>query len=347
MSPTPHNSSGNKRPADSTILPKRSQRRIRPTTKILENNELRYEFETKNIVRMTAQNWESQDLNDTTPTHQIVSGTSGSKQKSEKSENSNDSHNRPSGSSAIKKKLFTKSRKEVVEQPRMPCPDIEKFLHEIKTSKWHLNRLPEEKKLSKKQQRKLAKQKEKHFEKLGLRRNESEELSDNDSLSDNEEFVPTTRVQVGKPSVTLRVRKESTPPQPQVTTTTMQPNPKAPISTSTSRRTQRQKQQASEKAVEIDPKQLRSLNASVAAQSSVSATKATAASLSSSSTQAKNSNSNLICLCTASSKYYTPKTPETQYCCAIDNIDDLKVGCSNQLTGEILNLFRPRQRVGI
>ncbi|XP_019893462.2 probable serine/threonine-protein kinase DDB_G0282963 [Musca domestica] len=324
---------GNSANDASVVLPKRSQRRIKPTTKILENDELRYEFETKNIVRMTAQNWESLEQTDTTPTHQIVqNSTTGSKMKSEKSEDSS-SQQHPSGSSAIKKKLFPKSRKEM-EQLRKPCPDIDKFLHEIKTSKWNVNRSPEDKKLSKKQQRKLAKQKEKHFEKLGLRRNGSDEISDNDSLSDNEEFVPTKRVQVGKPSVTLRVRKESTPPQPHVGTqpTTKPVNTSSSSTTSNTRRNQatKPKQTSSEKSLELDAKQLRNLNATVTSQATSSNAK----------------NSNLICLCQATSKYYTPKTPETQYCCAIDNIDDLKVGCSNQLTGEILNLFRPSQRVG-
>uniref|UniRef100_A0A1I8NR74 Histone-lysine N-methyltransferase n=1 Tax=Stomoxys calcitrans TaxID=35570 RepID=A0A1I8NR74_STOCA len=341
-----HFTSG-KRAGESVVLPKRSQRRIKPTTKILENDELRYEFETKNIVRMTAQNWESLEQNDSTPTHQIVSAnaaaTSGSKMKSEKSDNSNDSpcsqqQQHPTGSSAIKKKLFTKVRKES-EQARKRCPDIEKFMQEIKTGKWNTNRSPEDKKLSKKQQRKLAKQKEKHFEKLGLKRNGSDEISDNDSLSDNEEFVPTTRVQVGKPSVTLRVRKESTPPQPQ---TIQQQQTKNLNTSNTTRRNQRQKQ-ISEKAVEIDSKQLRSINASVIAQNTTTQGGAAAAA---STTTTNSKNSNLICLCQANSKYYTPKTPETQYCCAIDNIDDLKVGCSNQLSGEILHLFRPSQRVG-
>lgn len=360
-------SNNNKRSGESVVLPKRSQRRIKPTTKILENDELRYEFETKNIVRMTAQNWESIEQNDTTPTHQIVQGSScasGSKMKSEKSENSNDSslqqQQHPSGSSAIKKKLFIRPRKEHEQSRSKPCPDIDKFLHEIKTSKWNLNRSPEDKKLSKKQQRKLAKQKEKHFEKLGLKRNGSDEVSDNDSLSDNEEFVPTTRVQVGKPSVTLRVRKESTPPQaqqqsqqqqqmttPMATTSSAKTVNTSSSTSTTTRRNPRQKP-ATEKAIEIDSKQLRSLNASVVAQNTTQLT-GTGVNTSTATTTAAvvaAKNSNLICLCRANSKYYTPKTPETQYCCAIDNIDDLKVGCSNQLSGEILNLFRPSQRVG-
>ncbi|KAI8116791.1 Histone-lysine N-methyltransferase EHMT2 [Lucilia cuprina] len=326
------------------ILPKRSQRRIKPTTKILENDELRYEFETKNIVRMTAQNWsssEQQQQNDsTTPTHQIVSQsehntTTNSKQKSEKSDNSNDSH--PTGTSNIKKKLF-------------PCPDIKKFLQEIKSGKWNQNRSPEDKKLSKKQQRKLNKQKEKYFERMGLRRNVSNESSDNDSLSDNAEFVPTTRVQVGKPSVTLRGRKDTTTTQPATAAaTTTQRSVSSSSTPPQTRRNQRQKTISTnaDKVVE-----LKSLNASVVAEN-ISANTPTP------STTAQNTSSNAStsltvpetsaktkfdCLCHVTSNYCTPMIKETQYCWAIDNIDEEKVGCSHQLTGEVLNLFRASQR---
>ncbi|XP_046801895.1 histone-lysine N-methyltransferase EHMT2, partial [Lucilia cuprina] len=326
------------------ILPKRSQRRIKPTTKILENDELRYEFETKNIVRMTAQNWSSsehQQQNDsTTPTHQIVSQsehntTTNSKQKSEKSDNSNDSH--PTGTSNIKKKLF-------------PCPDIKKFLQEIKSGKWNQNRSPEDKKLSKKQQRKLNKQKEKYFERMGLRRNVSNESSDNDSLSDNAEFVPTTRVQVGKPSVTLRGRKDTTTTQPATAAaTTTQRSVSSSSTPPQTRRNQKQKTISTnaDKVVE-----LKSLNASVVAEN-ISATTPTP------STTAQNTSSNAStsltvpetssktkfdCLCHVTSNYCTPMIKETQYCWAIDNIDEEKVGCSHQLTGEVLNLFRASQR---
>ncbi|KAM7349030.1 histone-lysine N-methyltransferase G9a [Cochliomyia hominivorax] len=337
------------------ILPKRSQRRIKPTTKILENDELRYEFETKNIVRMTAQNWNNEEhqhqqlKEDITPTHQIVSGdltTTNSKQKSEKSDNSNDSH--PMGSNNIKKKLF-------------PCPDIKKFLQEIKSGKWNLNRSPEDnKKLSKKQQRKLNKQKDKYFEKMGLKRNVSNESSDNDSLSDNAEFVPTTRVQVGKPSVTLRGRKDTqtntqAPIAPATTSTTQKSHSSSSTPPQT-RRTQRQKNVTPAVASNEKVVELKSLNASVVAQNisgqeerntnSKTAQNSQNSSVETTAAKALDSvqKSSFDCLCQSSSNYCTPMIKETQYCWAIDNIDEEKVGCSNQLSGEVLNLFRASQR---
>uniref|UniRef100_A0A1A9X5N0 Histone-lysine N-methyltransferase n=1 Tax=Glossina brevipalpis TaxID=37001 RepID=A0A1A9X5N0_9MUSC len=375
VSPHSNHVTSNKRggtslPVTDTVVPKRSQRRIKPTTKILENDELRYEFETKNIERITAQVWENSELNETTPTHQISGGgnssvsldkyTNSSKQRSEKSDGSNDSH--PSGTNAIKKKLFAKTKRDLensgaaldaAQNSRKPCPDIDKFLHEIKTAKLNLNRSPEDRKLSKKQQRKLAKQKEKHLEKLGLRRNGSDDGTDLDSLSDSEEFVPTTRVQVPKPSVTLRIRtgKETTPQPHLITnakstsTTTMAMTSIATSTTTTAltttyRRTQRQK--LSEKSVEINSQQLKTLNNALQSTVNIAVN-------SSSTTVPGASNKpirNLICLCQKPSNYYTRNTPETQYCCAIDNIDEQKVGCCNQLSGEILQLFRPSQRVG-
>lgn len=378
VSPHAHHIMSNKRggatlPVTDTVVPKRSQRRIKPTTKILENDELRYEFETKNIERITAQVWENSEQNETTPTHQISGAgnnsasldkyTNSSKQRTEKSDGSNDSH--PSGTNAIKKKLFAKTKRDLensgaaldaAQNSRKLCPDIDKFLHEIKTAKLNLNRSPEDRKLSKKQQRKLAKQKEKHLEKLGLRRNGSDDGTDLDSLSDSEEFVPTTRVQVPKPSVTLRIRtgKETTP-QPQLisnakststvtmTITSIATSTTATTTTTlntTARRTQRQK--LAEKSVGINCQQLKTLNNALESTGNVGVN-------SSSTTVPGTSNKpirSLICLCQKSSNYYTRNTPETQYCCAIDNIDEQKVGCCNQLNGEILQLFRPSQRVG-
>ena len=365
----------------SLVVPKRSQRRIKPTPKILENDELRYEFETKNVVRMTAtHNWSAEDQqqqkhHSTTPTHQIVGSqnegsggstntnttasntNSNSKQKSEKMDYSlsnNVSH--PTGSSHIKKKLF-------------PCPDIKKFLHEIKTCKWNLNRSPEDKKLSKKQQRKLAKQKDKYFEKMGLRRTHSNDTSDNDSLSDNAEFVPTTRVQVGKPSVTLRGRSKdinnaaangssaSLVVNNQANTASANVNTQKSNSSSSTppqtRRTQRQKSVTAACVTNNDKVvELKALNASVVVANQLADV-----------TKTNNNNNNnvtatlrddlltleqkkscLDCLCHTDSNIRTPMIKETQYCWAIDNIDEEKVGCSNQLTGTVLPLFRASKR---
>lgn len=351
---------------DELVIPKRSQRRIKPTTKILENDELRYEFETKHMERITAQQWENAvgqtptgEVTHETPTHQVVlssvalsektpSTNAKQRESREKSEHSGESH--PSGSSAVKKKLFSKSQRDseaallAQSSARRSCPDLATFLSEIKAAKLNLNKSPEDKKLSKKQQRKLAKQKEKHLEKLGLRRNTSEEASENNSSSDNEEFVPTTRVQVGKPSVTLRLRpaKESTPtPTPTATptsTTTITATTKLPQLT----RKPRQKLQkdrppnATNHVMEIEPDELQALNAAVLSAAKPTPQRQRRA------TEEKN----LICLCQKPTQYYTRNTPETSFCCAIDNIEEQKVGCCNQLSGDVLNLLRPSQRVG-
>ncbi|XP_041452053.1 cell surface glycoprotein 1 isoform X1 [Drosophila obscura] len=204
-------------------LPKRSKRRIKPTTKILENDELRCEFETKHIERMT--HWETAAEGDShfeTPQPSGSGGGGGggsnsstSRQKSDKSDGSGfDGGQHPAGTSAIKKRLFSKSLRDIensgaalLAKSRVkPSPDVDQFLCDIKAARLTANRSPEERKLNKKQQRKLAKQKEKHLKHLGLKRNNSEEASDNDSSNTDNEFVPTTRVQVGKPSVTLRLR---------------------------------------------------------------------------------------------------------------------------------------------
>ncbi|EDX16735.1 GD16494 [Drosophila simulans] len=98
-------------------LPKRSKRRIKPTPKILENDELRCEFETKHIERMT--HWESAAAVDgdfeTPTTGGNGSNSSTSRQKSDKSDGSNfeGGPGHPAGTSAIKKRLFSKSQRDI------------------------------------------------------------------------------------------------------------------------------------------------------------------------------------------------------------------------------------------
>ena len=358
--------------ATNLVILKRSQRRIKPTTKILENDELRYEYETKNIVRITSQAAMTSTDYEHTPLHQIVAANndrtpSTSKHKSEKSDASFESGAavHPTGSAAIKKKLFPKSKRdleasgaalEAKKTSRKPCPDIEKFLSEVKAAKLNLNKSPDDKKLTKKQQRKLAKQKEKHLAKLGLRRNGSEEASDVNSSNDSEEFVPKMRVQVSKPSVTLRLRnnKESTP-QPQAppqnaSSKSSRKNAcktiverQKPASTGTKSEMSAKQQSLPHSpapVVEIEPSQLQSLNAAlIAAAAGTTGSTSVVAIVPTKTRQ-------FICLCQKPSQYYTRNTPETSFCCAIDNIEEQKVGCSNQLNGDVLNLLRPSQRVG-
>lgn len=315
--------------ASALVIPKRSQRRIKPTPKILENDELRYEYETKNIERITSCIGHEMDSIPNASTKRNSSRSS-SRQRDIKSENSSEGQsNHPSN--MVKKKLFTRSES-TVERPKFekkPCPDMQSFLTEVRAAKWHHNKSPEDKKLSKKQQHKLMKQKQKHMERLGLRRTNSADDSETENSSDdNEEFVPSKRVQVGKTNVTLRVRgsKESTPPIRNEHS--QKPSKKI-----------RQKLQVTQRNNEKTTEE----------KSSTSTLKVpnplTVVTVAPNSLQKENTK-DLICSCHKQSQYYTQKTPETAFCCAIDQIEEQKVGCCNQLDGDLLNLVRPSSRVG-
>ncbi|KAH8414813.1 hypothetical protein KR215_005619 [Drosophila sulfurigaster] len=391
-------SNGNKRALSSMSgssvsdvqLPKRSKRRIKPTPKILENDELRCEFETKRIERLT--HWEAAAEGEAaaaahfeTPLQSCGGGagsnggSSTSRQKSDKSDGGGSGFEQhPAGSNSIKKRLFSKSQRDIdnsgaallAQSLLPPCPDLEQFISDIKAAKLNANRSPEERKLNKKQQRKLAKQKEKHLKTLGLRRNNSEEASDNDSSNtDNEEFVPTTRVQVGKPSVTLRLRnasKETTvgsrtkqslslpPPSAAAAATIAPPPATTTASGKLSRRVGVRGANAAAAAAAggggggattttLDHAQLQALNSAIlaAAHDASDAVASTSAAAAAAAAVVK-----FICLCQKSSPYYAPNAPDASYCCAIDNIDEQKIGCCNELSAGVHNLLRPSQRVG-
>lgn len=359
-------------------LPKRSKRRIKPTTKILENDELRCEFETKHIERMThweataAEGGEGGSHFETPPLQQTFSaggggggGSNSSRQKSEKSDGGGSggggglggAEHHPAGTSAIKKRLFSKSQRDIDNSGaalvalslQRPCPDLEQFINDIKASKFNANRSPEERKLNKKQQRKLAKQKEKHLKHLGLRRNNSEEASDNDSSNtDNEEFVPTTRVQVGKPSVTLRQRNAGKEARQSQQSASLPP---APATSKLTRRVQGAGVRGAPPVAAVTPSttleqsQLHSLNSAILASNTrdglvVPSTSSSAAAAASAAAV------KFICLCQKGSQYYARNAPDASFCCAIDNIDEQKIGCCNELSAEVHNLLRPSQRVG-
>ncbi|XP_052857593.1 histone-lysine N-methyltransferase EHMT2-like [Drosophila gunungcola] len=362
-------------------LPKRSKRRIKPTPKILENDELRCEFETKHIERMT--HWETAAAAaaaaaadgdfETPPTGGGGSNSSASRQKSDKSDGSNFDGlpGHPAGTSAIKKRLFSKSQRDIenygaallAKSKVRPCPDVEQFLSDIKASRINANRSPEERKLNKKQQRKLAKQKEKHLKHLGLQRNHSEEATDNDSSNTDNEFVPTTRVQVGKPSVTLRVRNTQVAKElPTTSAAAAQQKPSAsrnPAIGQPAKVTRRvavrgaggaggagaatvaagvsASASASASIATLDAEQLHLLNTSILAD--VTPIRDLDAKPGTSKT------AKFICLCQKSSQYYARNAPDSSYCCAIDHIDEQKIGCCNELSAEVHNLLRPSQRV--
>lgn len=240
---------------------------------------------------------------------------------------------------------------ENVRPPRRPCPNPEDFLNEIKMAKINLHRSPEDnKKLNMKQKKRLWKLKEKHLNKLGLQKanksTSAHSSSDSNAESDDaEEFVPAKRmVNVGRPSVTLRVRGQkdiviydkhipplknkdkqhkkrqpATPPAqkkfPMVTIAgSAFRNPEISLISSTKHKVPL--------AMNVQP---------------VGKTTANAENLSGDADQT-------ICLCSKTSKYYTKKTEDT-FCAAVDQIETQKVGCCNEIEAPLPNLVRPSVRV--
>lgn len=401
----------NLEPPTPTAISQRPLRRIKPTVKILENEELRYEFETKNIARMTA----CVDLTSTislsttttvtaaatttTPgavTSSLTSSTSfetslplslsssvyGNKIKKEQKEDlsqkeiqskvsisplssstsststSKDYFSKPilpptppqsqlqsfssstTVSDEVKRKLFQPVKNNLnvdniyPASLHRPCPDPETFLNEIKAAKINLHKSPENKKLNRKQHRKLLKQKLKHFEKLGLRRSAKDDRTETEeSSSDNEEFLPPKKLNVGKPNVTLRLRNKESSPVSNISKSCQKIQKKrnnSRLSSSSnggggSSSNGRAGKQSTHITVTTTDEQIPPVN-----------------------TLHKDVKKEqlMICLCQKPSQYYTRNTPETAFCCAIDSIEDEKVGCCNQLNGELLNLLRPSYRVG-
>uniref|UniRef100_A0A182LUD2 Histone-lysine N-methyltransferase n=1 Tax=Anopheles culicifacies TaxID=139723 RepID=A0A182LUD2_9DIPT len=107
------------------------------------------------------------------------------------------------------------------------CPNVETFLQEVRSMRLGTNRSPEEnRKLNRRQQKRMVKMKEKFMNSLSLRRRsalQSRNGTDGDefdveqsgveseSSGSEADFVPTQKIgTVGKPSVTLRLRKPET-----------------------------------------------------------------------------------------------------------------------------------------
>lgn len=257
-------------------------------------------------------------------------------------------------------------------RPVRHCPDPEEFLREIKLfkmkSNWLKSQSPEvNKKLNFKQKKRLIKLKEKHLQKLGLQRvsksNANKDTDDSQPESDdNEEFVPTQKVNVGRKSVTLRVRgqkdiiiydkhvakakssrdklieKPSTANALPVNQLIDQldrhskefitRNPEISLISSTKHKSTAAdfvKNKSAHKTTSHENHHHHQITSEVTLSIR------------------KETDSN-ICLCNKISKFYTRKTDET-YCSAIDQIEDQKVGCGNEVEGELLNLLRPSVRV--
>lgn len=252
---------------------------------------------------------------------------------------------------------------EIVRPHRRPCPDPEKFLNEIKMAKINLHRSPEDnKKLNLKQKKRLSKLKEKHLNKLGLQKanktGHSQSSSDSNADSDDaEEFVPAKRINVGRPSVTLRVRgqkdiviydkhimprnkdKQHKKRPPIVPSTPPRPSPPPPAAVS------------SIPMVSISTAALRNPEISLIASTKHKTPSSNTAHAMHKTTNAIETNGTStsevdkhICFCAKPSKYFTKKTDEL-FCAAIDQIETTTVGCCNKVDAALPNLLRPSVRV--
>uniref|UniRef100_A0A182W063 Histone-lysine N-methyltransferase n=1 Tax=Anopheles minimus TaxID=112268 RepID=A0A182W063_9DIPT len=112
--------------------------------------------------------------------------------------------------------------------PNAPsCPNVETFLQEVRSMRLGTNRSPEEnRKLNRRQQKRMVKMKEKFMSSLSLRRRNAlqsrngtegddfdveQSGGESESSGSEADFIPTQKIgTVGKPSVTLRLRKPET-----------------------------------------------------------------------------------------------------------------------------------------
>lgn len=325
------------------VTPQRLSRRIKPTPKILANEELRYGFEVQNNARLSisSENLDkdyelsppkseirrSRSIEDRKPSHQLC----------EEQALPTSSHDSvESKTEAIGKKMANTQQR--------PCPDPVEFLNEIKLAKINLNRSPEDnKKLNVKQKRRLIKMKEKLFNKLGLQRtNQTTDSSDGSSDSDADEFVPAKKIQVStRPGVTLRLRRPTpdTKVEKKLATEAAPPTKWADDA---------QSNNGYDKTGDTSARSLKrkcenSLISSTKHKRHSDASRPIDVHDESKYVKSKTLDPN-ICLCNKLSNYYTRKTLDTSHCRAIDEIDDDHIGCCNEVDGEILQLYRPSVR---
>lgn len=313
----------------------RLSRRIKPTAKILANDELRYGFELQNNARLSLSsenlNAEKSPHKEDKPLQLHPSGGLSNILSIESIDQDDDQ---------IKNRTIKAS--EVSPRRRAPCPDPVEFINSIKMEKINLHRSPEgNKKMSIKQRKRLLKLKEKHFYKLGLQRSRiSFPDSSHDSTEAEEiedEFVPNNKVSVGRPNVTLRLRANTS-------------SLDKPCSLN----------------LDINIRKLKYQKAQINATKRVytvipSANHKTSLILSTKKNSVNplptqlhysthevvpNSTDTTICLCSKPSNYFIYRTPDSGLCRANDEIEGHKIGCCNEITGsELLQLRRPSVRV--
>lgn len=310
----------------------RSQRRIKPTAKILANEELRQGFEVTNCKRLSLSNENLMEHFDRSPTLS-------------RSGNDTSSNKSPMASSPEKSpKTYGEPQQDIEHNlilnkappAKKPCRDPQDFINEIKNYKIASNRLPEEsKKLTKSQQRRLTKAKEKHLGLLGLRPKLDRSDSSNDS-STSEDFVPAkTSRGAYRPANSLRLRNQRA----------------AEIY---KRKLNLRKRENAEKRLKLIVAKPAPTEIDMSDDDDcivVESSKATRNENNYGGNK-ENNNTNLICSCHQSTKYFVTNSQTSaftvngkMFCCAIDEIESRQIGCTNELSEPLINLFRPSVKV--
>lgn len=307
----------------------RSQRRIKPTAKILENEELRQGFEVTNCKRLSLSNENlMMEAFERSPT-------------ATKSGHNSSNNRSPNASSPDSKTVTVDIPAEAAEilknNNKKPCRDPQEFLNEIKSFKIGTNRSPEDnKKLTKSQHRRLLKQKEKHLGMLGLRpKNDYTSSSDE---SDSEEFNPTTSNRstssTHRPAITLRLRNQHK------------------MATEKQRISQLRKREHVD-SMHNEKRMKLSLTEKIPMlDSSDDDDCIVIESRNDGSYGKENSNVNLICTCHQKTKYYMRQGQNQSlsvngkiFCCAVDEIEKRRIGCTNELSEPLISLYRPSVKV--
>ncbi|XP_063703297.1 histone-lysine N-methyltransferase EHMT2 [Culicoides brevitarsis] len=347
---------------DDSGATKRPLRRIRPTAKILASDELREGFVQQNCARLNITDEEIQHMEQTEEagkqrqTREIVKRRGATKD--EKSENVKQSTSPQDSvdSTDIKRSLSfsdTSSSSKIsyssIQAPPAPkiCPDPADFLREIRNAKLALPKSPEDnKKLNKKQVKRLMKMKEKHFFLLGLKKNRGHKVSDSEDGSDEcDEFVPTRKVMsVGKPGVTLRLRnfrKEHEQAAKRRGSPLQVPGRKRRVKEHEME--QRKRHQATPQDAVVSSNQPNLVPASITNPTSNHRQMSLPA-MEQPQEIIDVDEMNLICLCLQTSNYFLQRTDAMRHCCAIDDVEGQKIGCTNELHGDLLQLLRPSLR---
>lgn len=313
----------------------RSQRRIKPTAKILANEELRQGFEVTNCKRLSLSNENLMDHYDRSP----PSGRSGNETSSTKSPAVSSPESKiihePPLETALQASCVTSHHHTTT--PKKPCRDPQEFLNEIKTFKIGFNRSPEDnKKLTKSQHRRLIKAKEKHLGLLGLRPKINQSTTSNDS-SDNEDFVPSKFNRSHRTAATLRLRNQRAA---EMTRRNLNLRKREhAVAINLERRLNLTDNKTSQQEIEMSDDEDDDCIVVENSKSSHNGNK-------------ENNNINLICSCHQKTKYFIKHGQNLSFsdngklfCCAIDEIESRKIGCTNELSESLINLFRPSVKV--